>query len=71
MSGKLQGLDIDDGMMDKSRNHLFYEKEKANQADQCFKKRIAAGAGVPIAEVNRLCSEPEADDETDVWIVRW
>ena len=61
MSGKLQGLDIDDGMMDKTAAIIYSmtKEERANPKliNASRKKRIAAGAGVPIAEVNRLCKQ--------------
>ena len=61
MGSKLQGIDIDDGMMDKTAAIIYSmtKEERANPKiiNGSRKRRIAAGAGVPIAEVNRLCKQ--------------
>ena len=61
VGSKMQGLDIDDGMMDKTAA-IIYSMTKEERANPKLinaprKRRIAAGAGVPIAEVNRLCKQ--------------
>lgn len=61
MGSKLQGIDIDDSMMDKTAAIIYSmtKEERANPKiiNGSRKRRIAAGAGVPIAEVNRLCKQ--------------
>ena len=61
VGNKMQGLDIDDGMMDKTAAIIYSmtKEERANPKiiNASRKRRIAAGAGVPIAEVNRLCKQ--------------
>ena len=61
IGNKMQGLDIDDGMMDKTAAIIYSmtKEERANPKiiNASRKRRIAAGAGVPIAEVNRLCKQ--------------
>ena len=61
VGNKMQGLDIDDGMMDKTAAIIYSmtKEERANPKiiNASRKGRIAAGAGVPIAEVNRLCKQ--------------
>lgn len=58
---EMQGLDIDDSMMDKTAAIIYSmtKEERANPKiiNASRKRRIAAGAGVPIAEVNRLCKQ--------------
>ena len=65
-------------LMDKTAAIIYSmtKEERANPKiiNASRKRRIAAGAGVPIAEVNRLCkigSESETDDEADVRYVWW
>ena len=61
VGNKMQGLDIDDSMMDKTAAIIYSmtKEERANPKiiNASRKRRIAAGAGVPIAEVNRLCKQ--------------
>ena len=61
IGNKMQGLDIDDGMMDKTAAIIYSmtKEERANPKiiNASRKRRIAAGAGVPLAEVNRLCKQ--------------
>ena len=61
VGNKMQGLDIDDGMMDKTAAIIYSmtKEERANPKiiNASRKRRIAAGAGVPLAEVNRLCKQ--------------
>ena len=61
VGNKMQGLDIDDGMMDKTAAIIYSmtKEERVNPKiiNASRKRRIAAGAGVPIAEVNRLCKQ--------------
>lgn len=59
MSNHLKGVDIDDGMLDKTACIIYSmtkeERENPKLINLSRKRRIAAGAGVPIAEVNKLC----------------
>ena len=61
VGNKMQGLDIDDGMMDKTAAIIYSmtKEERANPKiiNASRKRRIAAGAGVPFAEVIRKCKQ--------------
>jgi signal recognition particle subunit SRP54 len=59
MSKQLRGIEIDDGMLDKTACIIYSmtkeERENPKIINPSRKRRIANGAGVPIAEVNKLC----------------
>lgn len=63
MSKQLRGVEIDDGMLDKTANIIYSmtkeERENPKIINPSRKRRIANGAGVPIAEVNKLCKNFE------------
>lgn len=63
MSKQLRGVEIDDGMLDKTANIIYSmtkeERENPKIINLSRKRRIANGAGVPIAEVNKLCKNFE------------
>ncbi|MDD3184896.1 MAG: signal recognition particle protein [Anaerostipes sp.] len=61
MGNQLKGVNLDDSMLDKTACIIYSmtneERENPEIITPPRKKRIAAGAGVPIAEVNRLCKQ--------------
>ena len=63
IGNKMQGLDIDDGMMDKTAAIIYSmtpeERQNPSLLNPSRKRRIAVGAGVDIAEVNRLVKQFE------------
>ena len=63
VGNKMQGLDIDDGMMDKTAAIIYSmtKEERANPKiiNASRKRRIAAGAGVDISEVNKMMKQFE------------
>lgn len=63
VGGKLKDIDIDDSAMDKTKAIIYSmtKEERSNPSiiNPSRKKRIAKGAGVDIAEVNRLIKQHE------------
>lgn len=63
MSKQMRNVEIDDGIMDKTACIIYSmtKEERANPKiiNPSRKRRIAKGAGVPIAEVNKLCKNFE------------
>ncbi|MDO4168419.1 MAG: signal recognition particle protein [Lachnospiraceae bacterium] len=63
MSKQMRNVEIDDGVLDKTACIIYSmtneERENPKIINPSRKRRIAKGAGVPIAEVNKLCKNFE------------
>ena len=64
MGGKLDDMDIDDRIMDRTAAIILsmtpQEREDPSLLNNSRKKRIAAGAGVQVVDVNRLLKQYDA-----------
>lgn len=68
VGSQLKNVEVDDGAFDRIESIIYSmtleERANPNILNPSRKKRIADGAGVPIAEVNRLCKQFEQARKT-------